>query len=293
VDLPADNSVSHTRELWNYVALTYILWALTWGVMVVLRLPGAAFTPDGRGPTPVAFALFVLGGLSPFFAGLFATWRTEGSRGLRALARSAMQVNLGWRWYLASLLPFGVLAVALGLSVAQARPLNDFPLLRDPLALLGMSLGLFLLGPVTEEFGWRGFALDRLVARWGVINGSLILFVIWTVWHLPLFFIAGTSQQRAGNLALEIPVFAAGVLGRTLLLTWFYLGTRRSLWSAIWLHFTLNYGDTLLAGLTTVGPGARLLEATLYAVVGAAGLALFLRSQPRSRRLAASAGPLR
>jgi membrane protease YdiL (CAAX protease family) len=46
-----------------------------------------------------------------------------------------------------------------------------------------------------EEIGWRGYILAHLEKRFGVIPGSVILSVVWALWHLPLWFIPGTSQS--------------------------------------------------------------------------------------------------
>ena len=63
-------------------------------------------------------------------------------------------------------------------------------------------------GPVGEEFGWRGFALPRLLEMMTPRAASLVLGAIWAVWHLPAFFISGTPQTR-----LSLPIFLLGAGG--------------------------------------------------------------------------------
>ena len=53
---------------------------------------------------------------------------------------------------------------------------------------------MILLGGGQEELEWRGYIVDPLEARLGAWLGHLVLGVIWAFWHLPLFFIPGTSQ---------------------------------------------------------------------------------------------------
>jgi membrane protease YdiL (CAAX protease family) len=55
--------------------------------------------------------------------------------------------------------------------------------------LLGEAILFFLYnvvyGALSEEPGWRGFALPRLQAKFSPLVSSLILGVIWAVWHAP------------------------------------------------------------------------------------------------------------
>ena len=70
--------------------------------------------------------------------------------------------------------------------------------LTNPVSFLGFLLLMILGGPLAEELGWRGFARDPLQKGRSALSASLILGVIWALWHLPLFFIEGTSQAAIG-----------------------------------------------------------------------------------------------
>lgn len=54
---------------------------------------------------------------------------------------------------------------------------------------------IFLTQGLPEEYGWRGFALDRLQLRWNALTASLVLGFMWGLWHLPLHFMIGTTQE--------------------------------------------------------------------------------------------------
>ena len=66
------------------------------------------------------------------------------------------------------------------------------------MAQLGSFLPLLIIGPLSEEIGWRGYALERLQTRWNALTSSLIVGLVWALWHLPLFMMVGTSQHELG-----------------------------------------------------------------------------------------------
>jgi len=82
-----------------------------------------------------------------------------------------------------------------------------------------------------------------------------------------LFFISNTAQQNYGNPLPEFLTFALTVIGSTVLYTWLYLGTNRSLWSAILFHFTSNFSLSFLATMVDDGVIGRLITAGIYLVL--------------------------
>lgn len=110
-----------------------------------------------------------------------------------------------------------------------------------PLALL-----VNLLNGPGEEFGWRGYSLDPLLKRHGLLGGSVILGLIWGIWHLPSFFMPQTWQGQAGFKFAGFWTFMILCIGMSMLMTWVYLQTNRSILSAILMHYfnALTYGLT-------------------------------------------------
>jgi uncharacterized protein len=99
-------------------------------------------------------------------------------------------------------------------------------------------------GPIGEEFGWRGFALPRLLERHSALKSSLMLGLIHAIWHLPLFFIPGMPQKQ-----LSFPVFTLGVISIASFDTVLYLRTGANLLLAILVHLMANVCGGMIVGM--------------------------------------------
>jgi CAAX protease family protein len=267
-----------SRDVWGFFLLTYAMMVCTWGVMALFKLKGASSLPNAPKPSPGELLLFLLGGCSPSLAGIIMIWCVGGRSGLAALWRRTIQFKLGWQWYMVTLLPLFSALLLIGVYLLRGGALNENVPLFHFISLMSFALGLFVTGPLTEEVGWRGFALDRLLARWDPLRASLILGLLWSFWHLPLFFIPNSIQQQTG--IAEFPVFLVSIMSKTVLMTWVYLATRRSFWSAIWFHFTCNFAETSLRSLTGGARAYRLLHNGLTAAMAAAVALAWSRRTP-------------
>jgi membrane protease YdiL (CAAX protease family) len=123
--------------------------------------------------------------------------------------------------------------VVLGGSWAEAAPpaIREGPLLMLPLFLVILTL----TDGLGEELAWRGFALPRLLTRYNALVASLILGVIWALWHLPLVWTEGATlyQQPAWLLLMD-------VTAKSILFTWVFLYTRGSVLIAMLFHGATN-----------------------------------------------------
>jgi membrane protease YdiL (CAAX protease family) len=102
--------------------------------------------------------------------------------------------------------------------------------------VLGWLLNNFTRsGGLSEEFGWRGYALPKLQSRWNALASSLILGVIWAAWHIPLWFLAGSSQQGT-----SFWIFLANLVLLSILYTWLVNNARGSILVAVVFHAISN-----------------------------------------------------
>jgi uncharacterized protein len=240
------------------VAVTFaISWAIWWGMALtslsIAQPPGAVLNVIAlSGPSITALVLSaVLGG---------------GELGRLLDGFSISRASALWV-LVALLLPLAMIAVAIAISiVAFGAPTPVITL-----ALVGV-LGrefvriLFLGGPLGEELGWRGFILPRLQARRTALGASLLLGLIWGLWHIPLYFVPGTGQfetvSGGTSPAFAIGAFVVWTIGLSILFTWLFNQTRSSLIVVILFHASINLGAFMPAAVGSTGAAS-----FLYAIV--------------------------
>jgi membrane protease YdiL (CAAX protease family) len=74
-----------------------------------------------------------------------------------------------------------------------------------------------------------------------------VLGLVWAVWHLPLYFMSATWHAQMGFQPAGFWTFIVFSMALSLVMTWVYLGTDRSILSAMLMHFTSNFTSQLLA----------------------------------------------
>lgn len=82
-----------------------------------------------------------------------------------------------------------------------------------------------------EELGWRGFAQPQLQASIGASRAGLIIGLVWSLWHLPLFYFLPSA---VGGLPLLFYIPLVSAFG--LLFAWLYNGSGGSVLLCIVLH---------------------------------------------------------
>ena len=84
---------------------------------------------------------------------------------------------------------------------------------------------MMILGGGIEEEGWRHILQPELEKKYNFAISTLIVSVIWWLWHLPLFYIQGVNQYGKSFL-----VFGINVLGLT-----FALASIKKITNSVWL----------------------------------------------------------
>lgn len=220
-------SAARRHPLASFFVLTF---AISWAFFVPLALVGRNLS------FPVTALVIIAGGFGPLIAALIISAVSEGRAGPGALWRRIKTFRVGGRWYIFVLafpivLAFATywLYVAAGGTKLDAETTPPFYLYVPSL------INVFFLGGGQEEPGWRGFALPRLQSRYSALKASIILGAVWGLWHLPLFFVPGSSQSP-----LPLPWYLPHTIALAIIFTWLFNNSRGSVFLAMLLHAGLN-----------------------------------------------------
>lgn len=252
----------------NLIFLFYFLafaWAWAFWVPAALFQSGAINMPESlpefiRNGSPAAWG--------PFLSAFLVTFLYRGMSGVKSLIARLFRVRFGLIWYLIALtlLPT-IVGTAQLIAGAQGAEIPTSEAFANPVSIPFSFLWIFFLGgPLQEEIGWRGIATDTIQNSRSAVLTSLFVGVLWGLWHLPLFY-----MPRA-EIYYNQPVL--GLIGSTvllsILLTWVYNNTGRSLFAVMLMHTSFNWANFLFTALQTDAGGFAyflLLAATVVLVV--------------------------
>ena len=195
-----------------------------------------------RHSPPPAYAITCAGlsAFGPLFAALAFSFRGGRRAPLSERFRAPPGLVLG-----ALATPFALHAVATALYVASGGQPSAWvhpPSTPEQIAAL-------VVFPLGEEFGWRGFAHPRIVARYGLVKGSLLLGLGWGIWHL-MYSITpqtgGFDPVIFGLGVVELPLYS-------LLIAWVFERAKRGMAVAIAFHAGAHLDHIEIAPRTELG----------------------------------------
>ena len=258
---PSEKTTMGTKTLWAFLALTF---GLSWVPMSLFIVFADQLTPL-FGEMSSTHPLFLLAVYAPGISGVFLVWRHYGLKGLGSFFRRLTLWRAPLQWWLFLLL--GIPAIIY--AAAAITGTIDEPFRFVPWTLVFPALAQsLLLGPLGEEFGWRGLALPLLQRRFSPLWASLVLGVIWAVWHAPAFLMSGTPQS-----AWSFGPFFLGLIAITVIMTPLFNASRGSLLIAMLYHLNI---------MNPIFPDAQPWDSYLLAI--AAAVIVFLNRRQMFQR---------
>ena len=245
-------SESKINDLWVYCLIAYAFSWLMWLPAILCNygiidpLWHFKFT---IGDTSISL-WGTLGSFGPMVAAFSLTYVKEGMDGVKKLFNRVGEYKFRKIWWIAIFLIPALQGTCLLLAILLGAQTPVIWWLSQPwfFSLQFILISFVFWGPLGEEFGWRGYALDRLQSRWNASVSSAILGVIHACWHIPLWFV---NSNRGG--LFEFLIFMGMLILLTIGFTFIYNNTNGSILVAMIFHLLANIAifptTTGLAGL--------------------------------------------
>ena len=192
-------------------------------------------------PLPVEIIALLMV-LIPVTLPILLTALAEGGKGVAELFKKLFRWRVSLKWYaLAAGTPLAIILICslLGYLIGWSPSVTFH--IPEPAMLITATI-VSLLAAVFEEFGWRGYALPRLLKHRSALVSALLIGIAWGLLHIGL----GLRDNRPW-----LPTFLAPV-AISVVLTWLFVQTRGSLTMAVLYHFVIDASPQfLLHGITT------------------------------------------
>jgi len=225
-----NTGVSFEKSPLKFFLLVFVISAPFWlmGAMAEQKLPLPFNLPVGS---------LVL--ICPMIAALILVYRENGLDGVKQLLKRSFDFKRikGKIWYVPIffLMP-GIMVLEYGLMKLMGVSIPNF---QFPVLMLPVFFVVFFIGAIGEEIGWTGYATDPLQNRWNAFEASIILGIMWAIWHVTSFVQAHYT-----------PIWVAGQFATTVvlrvLIVCLYNNTGKSMFAAIAFHAMGNVSELVL-----------------------------------------------
>lgn len=214
------------------IPIRYFLVTFLWTWLILIAC--AILVRIGVVPESLALPFILLSAFGPA-AGTFYSLRTiEGKGAIKKYLKSFLSWKFGWKVWISIFLVLGI-ASFMAWIAPELFGIARLELFMPVYFFLPYLIICILFGGGQEEIGWRGYILPYLEKKFGLIFGSLILGIIWAIWHIPLWFIPGSTQTYMSFIA-----FTLLTIGYSYFFSWIIEASGNRLLSGLIVHGTGN-----------------------------------------------------
>jgi uncharacterized protein len=227
----------------QFFVITYIVTYVSWLISAYL-----SYQPWGKS----LFFVFMLPGLVAPFTVALAMIRKSGSKVLWETFKDRLthlRLINPVVFFPSLLITPAAILIAAGISIALGGNSAQLQFAEGFSFTIGMvpTLIVLILAATFEELGWRSYAMDSLHSRYEYFTASLIFGLLWSGWHIPMFFINGTYQNEIVLQNVWYGVnFLVSIIPLAFIISWICKTNRGSITAAVILHFCINLAQESL-----------------------------------------------
>jgi membrane protease YdiL (CAAX protease family) len=172
--------MSETREnaIRNLLIFFSLAFIISWSIWFIPVFYNFSF--------PIRFAFYAGGVIGPAVGAYLTTYLTEKGEGVKKLWKRVWSFKFDKKWLIPTIfgIPLAFIILILITGITIGRFISEILVLNPSYLILWFFL--FYIAAAFEEVGWRGYALDLFQSKTNALFSSLILGLIWGLWHLPL-----------------------------------------------------------------------------------------------------------
>lgn len=213
----------------DYLLYTFAIMLICWGSCVICSLNGISLDKNY-----LLYIPYILGGWSPTIASFIALKKNNEISNMKVWLKNIFDLKHNIFSYLLVL----VLVILFFLPQCLISGYEN----GAPLYAVIVMVPMMLFGGGLEEAGWRYILQPELEKRYKFIVSTIIVSIIWWIWHLPLFFIEGVAQYEQDYLIFGINVFGLS----------FALASIRKNTDSVWLCVLFHCIINSLSGIYLV-----------------------------------------
>lgn len=237
----------------SYFVMTYII---SWLAALLVAAPQLAQgKPLGQLQGIIMFPAMLLG---PSITGIALTAIVDGRSGLRDLFARMRRWRVGVQWYaLAILIPPVVILIVL---ISMRTGIS--PIYTPGLDVYGIAFGV--IAGAFEEIGWSGFVFPKMRAQRSPLAASVLLGVLWGLWHMPVVDFLGAAWPHGAYWAPFFLAFIVVMTAMRVLICWVVSNTHSVLLAQI-MHAS-STGCIAMFSPSPISPAHEVLWYVAYAV---------------------------
>ena len=230
--------------------------------LLTFLLAWACWIPVARGipvGSPLGVFLALLGTFAPSLIAISLTARARGNPGVRELFARIVRGPIPASGVVIALTY--MLAIKLTAALVHRLAFAAWPRFETrELLVIPFAIAISTLTQAGEELGWRGYALPRMADRMGLAGASVLLGMVWGVWHLPLFYVRGADTFHQSFLP-----YALGTTALSVAIAWLDTRSRGGLLLPMLLHAAINNTKDIVPSRLAEPPGVFSLAASRIA----------------------------
>lgn len=211
------------KEIKRYLICTFTFAWVLWGILVV---GGKLDIEQLKFGTPLAMLFFIIGGLAPTICEIGIKKKYTNKKEFNLFIKNIINPKHNIKLY--------ILAIGLAFTHCIIPIFSGGATVTNPIYVAIMLFPMMIIGGGLEEVGWRGFLQSELEKKLTPVISTLIVGVVWGIWHLPLWFINGSPQSN-----MSFMNFCISGIGLSFLLAGIYNLTE-SIFLSIIFHACIN-----------------------------------------------------